>query len=107
MRACPSGNVSPRRSNLMLRRRGSILVSVMMVMAVVAVCVGAAYSFTLTLRRNVDRSVQYRSAVAVADGSLQYAFGHWRQICRSLGTDVPDTTALEAIPLPTADLFPS
>lgn len=76
-------------------------------MAVVAIYVGAAYSSTLTLRRNADRSVQFRHAVAVADGALQYSFGHWRQACRNASPSLPTTDDLETIPLPTADLFPS
>jgi hypothetical protein len=91
----------------MHRRRGSTIISVLVVMAVVAIYVGAAYNFTLSLRRNVDRSVQYRNALAVADGALQFAFGHWRQACRNANPLVPATDDLAGIPLPTADLFPS
>src|ERR671913_50281 len=89
------------------RQGGSTMVSVLVVMSVIAIFVGAAYNFTLNLRRNVDRSVQYRNAVAVADGALQFAFGHWRQACRSMSPQVPATDALGAIPLPTSDMFPS
>ncbi len=91
----------------MSRRDGSTVLSVLVVMAVIAVFVGAAYSFTLNLRRNVDRSVQYRNALAVADGAVQFAFGHWRQACRSLRPGVPSSSELAAIPAPGADMFPS
>jgi hypothetical protein len=91
----------------MRRQQGSTLISVLVVMAVVAIYVGAAYNSTLTLRRNVDRSVQYRNAVAVADGTLQFAFGHWRQRCRTGTPQVPSSADLDAIPFPTAELFPS
>ena len=91
----------------MERRRGSTLISVLVVLSVIAVYVGAAYSLTLNLRRHTERSVQFRHAVAVADGTLQIAFGHWRQTCRELGDAVPSTTALANLPLPTAEHFPS
>src|SRR6187402_1283209 len=91
----------------MERQRGSTIISVLVVMAVVAIYVGAAYSFTLSLRRNVDRSVQYRNGVAVADGALQFAFGHWRQVCRTKSPQMPSTADLATIPLPTEDMFPS
>jgi hypothetical protein len=91
----------------MRQDRASTLVSVLIVMAMIAIYVGAAYSFTLNLRRNVERSTQHRHAVAVADGALQFAFGHWRQHCRAVGDGVPTTAELAAIPLPTVELFPS
>jgi len=85
---------------------GNTLIVVMMVVATLSACVVGALNFTGTVSRNVQRTNNYRKAVEIGDGAVDYLFTHWREKCRPQpnvhfnGQDFAD------IPMPPASLFP-
>ena len=55
---------------------------VLTVLGTLSACVIASLNYTAVVSRNVMRSNAQRTATEVADGTMDYAFAHWREICR-------------------------
>ncbi|MEP6809131.1 MAG: hypothetical protein ABI992_02730 [Chthoniobacterales bacterium] len=86
---------------------GTAIIIVMSVLATLMVVVGVAFEYTMNVGRNVQRTNRLGSAIALADGCLEYNFAQWRDYCRKPGVPKPPTTAeLSALSLPTATQFP-
>ena len=84
---------------------GSSLVVVMVVLASLMTIVGVAVEYTATTNRNVQRSNTLQQATAIADGTIDFAFGYWREICRSQTNSAMSTSAFAALPTPSPGLF--
>ncbi len=79
---------------------------ILSVLATLSACVIAALNYTAVVNRAVMRSNSLRTATAVGDGAMDYAFIHWREICRQQTNTQRPTADFAAIPLPTQQLFP-
>lgn len=100
----------------MKKNAGSTMLIVLSVLGTLSACVIAALNYTAVVSRGVMRSNTLRSCYEVGDGVLDYAFAHWRVICRqqtnmqlpteSFNIQYP-TANFTSIPLPTQALFPS
>jgi len=86
---------------------GSSLVVVMLIMASLMTIVGVAIEYTTNSNRNVQRSNTLQQATAIADGTIDFAFGYWREICRSQTNSAMATSAFAALPAPSSGLFPN
>lgn len=100
----------------MKKNAGSTMLLVLSVLGTLSACVIAALNYTAVVSRDVMRSNTMRSTVEVGDGVMDYAFAHWREICRQqnnlqLPTDAFNiqygTQQFAAIPLPTQAHFPA
>lgn len=79
---------------------------VISVMATLMIIVAVAAEYTMTINRNVQRSNRLQSAIAIADGCLDYTFAHWRAACREMPSVAIKTNQLSGIPLPSVTQFP-
>jgi len=79
---------------------------VLAVLGTLSACVIASLNYTAVVSRNVMRSNAQRTATEVADGAMDYAFAHWREICRQQTNTQRPTADFSSIPLPTQTLFP-
>jgi hypothetical protein len=86
---------------------GSSLVVVMVILASLMAMVGVAIDYTATTNRNVQRSNTLQQATAIADGTIDFAFGYWREMCRSQTNSAMSTSAFAALPTPSPGLFPN
>ena len=100
----------------MKKNAGSTMLIVLTVMGTLSACVIAALNYTSVVSRNVMRSNAQRTATEVGDGVMEYAFAHWREVCRQqtniqLPTDAFNiqypTANFVNIPMPTQALFPA
>lgn len=83
------------------------IVLVMSVLATLLVIAAVAAEYTTNISRNVQRTNTLESAIAIADGCLEYNYSLWRQACRSLpGNPKPTTNQLSTLALPTQLIFP-
>lgn len=99
----------------MKKNKGSSILIVLVVMGTLSACVIASLNYTAVVSRNVMRSNSLRAAFEVGDGVIDYAFAHWREICRqqanvqltteSFNVQYP-TANFTGIPLPAQGLFP-
>jgi len=100
----------------MKKNAGSTILLVLAVLGTLSACVIASLNYTAVVSRDVMRSNTLRSTIEVGDGVMDYAFAHWREICRQqtnvqLPTDAFNiqygTAHFASIPLPTQALFPA
>jgi len=91
---------------LMKKNAGSTMLIVLTVLGTLSACVIASLNYTAVVSRNVMRSNAQRTATEVADGAMDYAFAHWREICRQQTNTQRPTADFSSIPLPTQTLFP-
>jgi hypothetical protein len=87
------------------RETGSSIVAVVLVVVTLAVLSMTAFNSTMTLARNVERTNSYREAMNVADGALELAFAHWREISRQRSNINRPGSAFSGLALPTASMF--
>src|SRR5688572_16133251 len=90
----------------MKKNAGSTMLIVLTVLGTLSACVIASLNYTSVVSRNVTRSNAQRTATEVGDGAMEYAFAHWREICRQQTNTQRPTQAFETIPLPAQSLFP-
>src|SRR4051812_10696442 len=90
----------------MKKNAGSTMLVILTVLGTLSACVIASLNYTAVVSRNVMRSNSQRSATEVGDGALDYAFAHWREICRQQTNTQRPTVDFSGIPLPTQSLFP-
>ena len=87
---------------------GTAIVLVISILATLVVIVGVAADYTLHINRNVQRGNTLESAIAIADGCLEYNFALWRQACRNpIAGPTPATNQLNTLTLPTQTEFPN
>lgn len=86
---------------------GSTMLIVLSVLATLSACVIAALNYTAVVGRDVMRSNTQRTGLEVGDGVMDYAFTHWREICRQQTNTQRPTADFASIPLPTQTLFPA
>ncbi len=80
---------------------------ILMVIVTLSVCIAASLNYTSLISREVERSNTWRHAHDVGDGVLDYAFAHWRAICRAqTNTQLPSSN-FSSISAPSASMFPS
>lgn len=91
----------------MKNNEGSTMLIVLTALGTLSACVIASLNYTSIVSRNVMRSNAQRTATEVGDGAMEYAFAHWREICRQQTNTQRPTQAFETIPLPTQALFPA
>lgn len=89
-----------------LRSCGSTLVAAVIFIAIISAATGVAFMATTHLGRNAQRTRQYESAVAVADGHLEWAYAQWRTISRGQGNIVMPGANFSSITAPTASWLP-
>lgn len=88
-------------------RDGSSMLIILMVIAALSACIIGALNFTSAVSRNVQRSNTLRTAVGIGDGTAEYAFAQWREICRGTTPNIQlPTTSFASIATPTQALFP-
>jgi len=80
---------------------------VLTVLGTLSACVIASLNYTAVVSRNVMRSNSQRSATEIGDGAMEYAFAHWREICRQQTNTQRPTADFASIPLPAQSHFPS
>jgi hypothetical protein len=90
----------------MKNNHGSTMLVVLSVLGTLSACVIAALNFTSVVSRNVMRSNALRTSIEVGDGAMDYAFAHWREICREQTNTQRPTADFASIPLPTQSIFP-
>src|SRR4030081_975572 len=93
--------------NLKTHERGSAIMVVLLVVAILTVTLGIAVEYTATTHRNVQRSTSLQNAVAIGDGALDILFGYWREVCRGKTNLTMPTNSFAAVPLPTSSQFPN
>jgi hypothetical protein len=106
----------------MKKNSGSTLLAVLSLLVILSAFIYAASTYTMSISRNIVNTNALRTATEVGDGALEYAFAHWRGICRVSPTtqfphpavanpvlaaqNILSTGSTPAIPLPTAAMFP-
>jgi hypothetical protein len=91
----------------MKKNSASTMLIVLSVLATLSACVIASLNYTSVVSRNVMRSNAQRAATEIGDGAMDYAFAHWREICRQQTNTQRPTADFASIPLPSQTLFPS
>lgn len=87
--------------------RGSTILVVLSVMAVLALLTAAALDYTASEGEVVRRTIGMQSAEAIANGCLQHEFMYWREISRESPTaQALPTSSFASMPLPTSTQFP-
>lgn len=94
---------SPAKRN----ESGSSIVLAISILATLMVITGIAIEYTTTISRNVQRSNVLQNAIAVGDGTADFMFGYWREVCRTQPNLPMVTDNFAAIPLPTSTQFPN
>src|SRR6478735_7284040 len=104
----PNMTVTPLRSAARpAALRGNTMIIVMIVLTMLGACVAASLSFTTTISRNVQRTNNYRTAIEIGDGAVDYLFTHWREKCRPTPNIHFQGDEFTDIPMPDASLFPN
>jgi hypothetical protein len=91
---------------LLANHRGSILPAVLVIVFSLSIMIGLAFATTSGMGRHAQGAGAVESAVAIADGALDYAFAHWREITRTSPNPDPTTSEFAGIPVPSAAAFP-
>ena len=86
--------------------RGSILPAALIIVLVLCVMIAAAFEYTNGMGRNTQGAGAVESAIAVADGSLDYLYANWRQVMRTSQNLAPTTSELATISAPPMTYFP-
>jgi hypothetical protein len=90
----------------MKKNSASTMLAVLAMLTILSACVIASLNYTGTVSRNVVASNAQRRAIEVGDGALDYAFAHWRELCKESPNALLTTKSFATIPLPTAAMFP-
>jgi hypothetical protein len=85
----------PSRAN-----RGSTLPAALIIVLVLCVMIAAAFELTNGIGRNTQGAGAVESAIAVADGSLDYLYANWRHIARTSSNLAPATSEFANILAP-------
>lgn len=93
-----------RRTN---SSRGNTIIVVMMVVLILSISVLSALNFTSGVSRNVRRTNDYRKAVEVGDGVLEYLFAQWNIKCKTQPNNQLSANTFKPLTLPSASMFPS
>ena len=91
----------------MKKNAGSTMIVILMVLSTLSVCVVCSLNFTSVIARDVQRSNALRNAMEIADGTIDYAFAHWRETCRGQTNVQLSGSSFASIAMPGASLFPS
>lgn len=83
------------------------MLAVLAMLTILSACVIASLNYTGTVSKNVVASNAQRRAIEVGDGALDYAFAHWRELCKESPNQVLTTSSFANIPLPTSSMFPT
>lgn len=86
--------------------RGSTFPAALIIVLVLCMMIGAAFEFTSGLGRHTQGAGAVESAIAVADGALDYLYANWRQIARTSAELAPATSEFAAISPPPMTSFP-
>src|SRR5947209_3652320 len=81
-------------------KRGSILPAALIIVLLLCVMIGAAFEFTNGIGRNTQGAGAVESAIAVADGSLDYLYANWRHVARTSPNLAPTTSEFANISAP-------
>lgn len=85
---------------------GSTVPAALLVVFVLSVLIALAFEITTGMGRNTQGAGTVESAIAIADGSLDYLYANWRQIARTSKNFTPTSSEFAAIPVPPAGYFP-
>ena len=88
------------------QEKGAVLLMVLLVVTTMAALSLAAMLYTSSVAKNVERSNNYRRSLDLGDGSLDLAFGYWRETCRLKSNINRPGADFVNVPLPTAAMFP-
>ena len=83
-----------------VNHRGSTLPVALIVVLVLGVVIAAAFEFTNAIGRHTQGAGAVESAIAMADGSLDYLYANWRQIMRTSPNLAPTTSEFAGIAAP-------
>jgi hypothetical protein len=86
--------------------RGSTLPVALIVVFVLGVMIAAAFEFSNAMGRHTQGAGAVESAIAMADGSLDYLYANWRQIMRTSPNLAPTTSEFASVAAPPAAYFP-
>ena len=79
---------------------GSTFPAALIIVLVLSIMIGAAFEFTNGLGRHTQGAGAVESAIAIADGALDYLYANWRQIARTSPNLAPSTSEFAAIAAP-------
>ena len=85
---------------------GSSTLMILSVIAVLAMFTAGALDYSMTLQRQSLRINLMQRACSIGDGSLQYSFGIWREICRLNSALAMPVTYFSSVTPPPASYFP-
>lgn len=86
--------------------RGSTVPAALILVFVLCVTIAVAFELTNGMGRNTQGAGAVESAIAVADGSLDYLYANWRQIVRKSPNQAPTTSEFAGIAAPPSTYFP-
>ena len=87
-------------------RRGSTVPGALILVFVLCVLIAVAFELTNGIGRHTQGTGAVDSAIAIADGSLDYLYANWRQIARTSSNTAPSSSEFAGISAPAADYFP-
>jgi hypothetical protein len=85
--------------------RGTSLPAALIIVFVICVMIAASFEFTNNVGRHTQGAGAVESAIAVADGSLDYLFANWRHTMRTSPNLAPATSEFSGIATPTAATY--
>jgi hypothetical protein len=78
----------------------------LIIVFVLCVMIAVAFQITNGMGRHTQGAGAVESAIAIADGSLDYLYANWRQIARTSPNVAPTTSEFTNIAAPAASYFP-
>jgi hypothetical protein len=91
----------------MKKNSASTMLAVLAMLTTLSACVIASLNYTATVSRNVVASNSYRRCMEVGDGTMEYMFAYWRELCKEQPNALRPTADFANIPLPTQSRFPA
>ena len=88
------------------RNEGGTLPGALVVVFTLCLLITLAFETTSGMGRNTQGAGAVESAIAIADGSLDYLYANWRQIARTSPNVAPSTSEFANITAPPATHFP-
>ena len=88
------------------RNAGGTLPAALLVVFTLCLLIAIAFEITSGMGRHTQGAGGVESAIAIADGSLDYLYANWRQIARTSPNVAPSTSEFALISAPPSSYFP-
>lgn len=85
---------------------GGTLPAALLIVFALCLLIALAFEITSGMGRHTQGAGAVESAIAIADGSLDYLYANWRQIARTSPNLAPTTSEFASIAAPPAAYFP-